>query len=195
MKNHKLWMTAACAAGCLGLAIATLAQGTKSAAPPKGEAVVSSVSVTATVTKINQSTREVTLKAEDGEKYSFVADPAVENFSQVKKGDLVTVTYTEALVYEVKKGGKASGDVAAAAAAAAPGAKPAGVVAEQATATVKITAINPKVPSVTVRTAEGDKQTFKVKDPGKLQGVKVGDTVVITYTEALALKVEPKAKK
>jgi len=193
VKTHTLWMTAACVAGCLGLATATLAQAPP--ASPKGEAVVASVSVTATVTKINQDTRKITVKADDGQKYSFVADPAVQNFSQVKKGDVVTVTYTEALVYEVKKGGKASSDAVAGAVAAPLGAKPAGVIAGQATVTVKITAIDPSVPSVTFATADGDTQTYKLKDPAKLQGVKVGDTVEVTYTEALALKVEAKPKK
>jgi hypothetical protein len=107
--NRKFRMTAACVAGCLVLATATLAQGTKSAAPPNGEAVVSSVSVTATVTKIDQEAREITLKAEDGE-YSFVADPAVQSFSQVKKGDLVTVTYTEALAKTASEILKVGGD-------------------------------------------------------------------------------------
>lgn len=195
MRVRKIWMTAACVAGSLGLAAAALAQGAKASAPPKGEAVVSSVTVTATVSKIDQKTREITVKADDGQKYSFVADPAVQNLAQVKKGDLVTVNYTEALVYEVKKGGKAGGDVTAGAVAAPQGARPAGVVAAQATVTVKITAIDPKVPSVTVATAAGDRQTFKVKDPAKLHGVKVGDTVEMTYTEALALKVESKPKK
>jgi len=192
MKNRKLWMTAACLVGCIGLCTAALAQGTAPAAPVKGEAVVASLSATATVTKIDQKTRHLTVKADDGYKYSFVVDPAVQNLAQVKKGDVITVTYTEALAYEVRKGGKASGDMAAAAAAAAPGAKPAGVAAEQATVTVKITAIDPKVPSVTFATADGEKETIKVKDPAKLQGVKVGDTVQITYTEALAIRVEAK---
>ncbi|HTY40449.1 MAG TPA: hypothetical protein VMH79_01115 [Thermoanaerobaculia bacterium] len=193
MKIQKLGTMAACLAVCLGLAAAALAQGT--AAPPKGEAVISSVTVTATVAKINQKTRWVTVKADDGQKYTFVADPAVQNLAQVKVGDVVTVTYTEALAYEVKKGGKAGADEVAGAVAAPPGARPAGVAADQTTVTVKIRAIDPKVPSVTVATKEGDRQTFKLKDPAKLQGVNVGDTVQITYTEAIALKVDPKAKK
>jgi hypothetical protein len=31
---------------------------------------------------------------------------------------------------------------------------------------------------------------MKVKDPSKLQGVAVGDTVDVTYVEAYAIKVE-----
>ena len=40
---------------------------------------------------------------------------------------------------------------------------------------------------------QGNSRTVKVKDPSKLKGVSVGDTVEITYTEALALKIEKPA--
>ncbi len=189
MKNSGLLMVV-CVAIALLVAPMALSQ-----APPKGEAVVSSVSATATVTSINQKTRELTLKADDGQKYSFVAGEAVQNLGQVKKGDVVKVTYTEAVAYEIKKGGSAGTGVAAGAAAAPLGAKPAGVIGAQVTVTVKVAAIDPKVPSITFALPSGDTRTVKVKYPEKLQGVNVGDTVDITYTEALALKVEPKPKK
>jgi hypothetical protein len=65
-------------------------------APKKGSAVLSSVDATATVMKIAHKTREVTLKAGDGREATFVVDTAVKNLDQVKKGDVVTATYTEA---------------------------------------------------------------------------------------------------
>ena len=99
---------------------------------------------------------------------------------------MVTVTYTEAVVYEIKKGGKAGAGAAAGAAAAPLGAKPAGAVGAQTTMTIKITAIDPAVPSVTFKDSSGETRTIKVKYPEKLKGVNVGDTVEITYIEALA---------
>jgi Cu/Ag efflux protein CusF len=187
-------MMAACVAVSLGLVAAALAQAP--AAAPKGEAVLASVQVTATVTKIDHKTREVTLKAEDGEEYSFVADPAVANLAQVQKGDVVSATYTEAVAYEVKKGGKATDAAAAVAGGAAPlGAKPAAVVGGTVTVTVAIAAIDAKVPSVTFKGPGGNTRTIKVQDPAKLKGVSVGDTVELTYVEALAMKVEKPAKK
>ena len=161
---------------------------------PKGSAVVASTQVTATVTKIDQKTREVTLKADDGREETFVADPAVKNLAQVNPGDKVVATYTEALAYEVKKGGTAGASASVAAGAAEPGAKPAGAVARQVTITVAITAIDPKAPSVTFKGPQGNTRTIKIKDPAKLQGVSVGDTVQLTYTEALAIKIEKAAK-
>jgi Cu/Ag efflux protein CusF len=188
-------MMVVCVWGVLCLATVALAQeASKPAAPPKGEAVVASLEVTAKVTKINQKTREVTLKADDGQEYSFVADPAVKNLAQVKKGDVVTATYTEALAYEVKKGGKAGAEATVAGAAAQPGKKPAAAIGGKVTVTVAIVAIDPKVPSVTFKGPSGDTRKIKVQDPAKLQGVNVGDTVDITYVEAIAIKVEAKKK-
>ena len=161
----------------------------------KGEAVVSSETVTATVTKINQKTREVTIKTKDGLVYKFIASTDVQNLAQVKKGDVVTVVYTEALAYDVRQHGTTGEVTTDAAAVTKPGEKPAGAVAQQTTVTVKITAINTKKPSVTVKGSQGDVETIRVKDPSKLNGLKVGDVVDITYTEAFAIKVEPKTKK
>lgn len=180
------------AAGVAGvLSLAVVAHAEAPAAAPTGEGVVAKVEVTAKVAKIDQKTREVTLKADDGREYSFVASEDVTNLPQVQVGDVVTVAYAEAFVYEVHKGGAvADGGTVVAGAAAEPGAKPAGIIARETTVTVLITAIDPKAPSVTFKGPAGNSRTIKVLHPEKLQGVSVGDTVDITYTEALAIKVE-----
>jgi Cu/Ag efflux protein CusF len=151
--------------------------------------------VKATVTNIDQKTREVTLRKENGEEFSFVADEAVKNLPQVKKGDVVRVAYAEALAYEVRKGGMAAdkGTVVGGA-AAEPGKKPGGAMARETKATVVITAIDPKTPSVTIKGPHGNSETVKVLHPENLEGVSVGDTIDITYTEAVAVKVEEATK-
>jgi hypothetical protein len=162
----------------------------------KGEAVVASETVTATVTKINQTTREVTVKTDDGQEHSFVAGANVKNLAQVKKGDIITAVYSEEIAYQVKAHGTTTGvQSAAAAASAKPGEMPAGIVAKQVTVTVQITAIDPTIPSVTFKGPQGNTKTIKVKDPNKLVGVKVGDMVDITYTQALAVTVDKAPKK
>lgn len=105
MNHHKrVSTTAACAAAVL--AFVTTAHAETPAAEPQGEAVLATATVTATVVKVDQKTREVTLKGEDGEEFSFVASADVKNLAQMKPGDVVTATYAEALAYEVKKGGE-----------------------------------------------------------------------------------------
>ena len=43
--------------------------------------------------------------------------------------------------------------------------------------------------------AAGNSETFKLKSADKLKGVKVGDVVDLSYTDAVAIKVEKAAKK
>lgn len=185
--------TAACLAAVLS--IASAAHAAAPAAAPRGETVMASATVTATVVKVDQKTREVTLKGEDGREVSFVASEDVRNLAQVKPGDVVTATYAEALAYEVKKGGTVVGPATVVGGGAAePGSRPAAGIARQTTATVIITAIDHKVPSVTFKGPQGNTRTIKVMHPEKLEGVSVGDTVELTFTEAFAIKVEATAK-
>jgi hypothetical protein len=43
---------------------------------------------------------------------------------------------------------------------------------------------------VTVTAADGRKMSFRVENPKNMEGVKVGDKVQITYTQALAISVQ-----
>ena len=89
------------------------------AAAPRGETLVATVEATAIVTAIDQKTREVTLKKDDGTEVTFVASEDVKNLAQVKPGDVLHVVYGEALAYEVKKGGTAVAPATAVAGGAA----------------------------------------------------------------------------
>ena len=194
MTSLRISTTAVCLAATLCLATAARAE--TPAAEPKGEVAMATATVNATVTKINYETREVTVKAEDGEEHTFVASEDVKNLAQVKPGDVITATYGEALAYEVKKGGQvADVETVVGGRAAAPGSRPAGGIARQTTVTVLITAIDPKAPSVTFKGPQGNTRTIKVMHPEKLEGVSVGDTVELTFTEAFAIKVEAAPKK
>jgi hypothetical protein len=161
----------------------------------KGEAVVTSETVTATVKNINQTTREVTIKTADGQEHSFIASEKVKNLAQIKKGDVITAVYTEEIAYQVKSHGTSGVQGAEAEASAKPGTMPGGIVAQQVTVTVQIIAIDPTVPTVTFKGPQGNTKTIKVKDPQKLVGVKVGDMVDITYTQALAIQVDKALQK
>ena len=61
----------------------------------------------------------------------------------------------------------------------------------QQTTTVEVLAIDQKLPSITVKTADGRTVTRKVEDRKNLEGVKVGDKIDITYTQAAIVSVEP----
>src|SRR5262249_56058821 len=66
----------------------------------------------------------------------------------------------------------------------------AGIAARQ-TRTVTVKAVDPGVPSITVETADGRTITRKIEDKKNIEGVKVGDRIDITYTQALVIAAEP----
>jgi hypothetical protein len=75
------------------------------------------------------------------------------------------------------------------------GAKPAGIMGSQSTLTATVEALDLKAHTATLKGPDGKSVTVKAQDPKNLENVKVGDEVVITYTEALAISVEKPKKK
>ena len=172
------------------LVICLLAATNGSAQEIKGAMVGASTTVTATVLSVDQASRKVTIKTDSGQTYSFIAGDHVKNLAQVKVGDIITAKYTEAIAYQVRKSTAATGAATSTAVTSAPlGSKPAAVVAQQTTVAVTVVAIDTTIPTVTFKGPEGNTRTIKVNDPQKLVGVKVGDVVDITYTEAMAVTV------
>jgi hypothetical protein len=68
---------------------------------------------------------------------------------------------------------------------------PGATASRQLTGSVTVTALDPKVPSLTVKGPKGNVFSMRVEDPTRLQGVKVGDTLDVTYTQAMLIAVDP----
>jgi hypothetical protein len=153
------------------------------------------VKVTATITAIDAATRAVTLKGPQGKEVTLTVGQDVKNFAQMKVGDKVDVEYVEALTLELKKGSTApvARTEQAGIAGAKPGERPAGMAGRQVTITAEVVDVNPKTQVVTLR---GPQRTveLKVSDPEQFKRVAKGDRVEATYTEALAIAVEPAKK-
>jgi hypothetical protein len=148
---------------------------------------------TATVAAIDVPKRLVTLRGQDGKLFTVEAGEEVRNLPQVEVGDRVVVRYYEAIAAEVAEPGQEA-SASATAMHAPPGAKPAAGVAQEVTAAVKIVALDLVKHTVSFTDPEGLAQTITVQDPKMrdfLKTLKVGDEVAVTYTEALAISVEP----
>jgi len=170
-------------------ATAVLATPARAAQKPVTESAV--ISATFVITAIDHTSRLVTLKGADGSVESIVCGPEVTRFDALKVGDKVTFRYHESVVFQIRKAGDAASRPADnAAVTRTPGQKPGGTLSQQLTARVTVEAIDMKVPSVRVKAEDGRKITAKVEDPKNLAGVKVGDRVEITYTQALAISVQ-----
>jgi Cu/Ag efflux protein CusF len=150
-----------------------------------------SVSATATVQAIDKANRLVTLRDEKGVEDTMVVGPAMKRFDELKVGDKVKVTYYESLVMQVRKPGDTPKDAVDAKATRGTGTSPSATLSRQLTTSVEVLAIDQKLPSITVKTAEGRTVTRKVEDRKNIEGVKVGDKIDITYTQAAIVAVEP----
>jgi len=151
------------------------------------------VSKTATITAINPSTRVVTLKDEKGHVEDVQCGPDIKRFNELKVGDVVTFSYHAAVVYDIAKAG-APTPAAGADIVRGQGVKPSGAVTQQSKATVTIESVDPAASSITVRTADGHSMTAHVEDKKKLDGLKAGDNVELTFTEALMVTVDAPKK-
>ncbi|MEI6315731.1 MAG: hypothetical protein WCO89_12730 [Syntrophus sp. (in: bacteria)] len=162
-----------------------------------GAMVVDVIKATAKVTAIDAAKRTVTLEM-DGKSKTITCGPEVKNFDQIKVGDLLKVTYVEALaVYLQKAGAPASGEEVKTVKLAPKGAKPGMLVTDTIVLKAKIDAVDVKKGIVTITTPDGNTKTMKVDKTVKgLKGLKKGDDIVVRFTEALAVVVEaPKAPK
>ncbi len=172
------------------LALPAHAQDRKAAAP-KGLAGGEVVRVVSTVESIDQATRVVTLKGQDGKLVTFVAGPEVKNLAQVQKGDVVTMDFIEAAAISLKKTDSKVRERVETEfkQGAAPGQKPAGIMGKDVRVVASVEAVDHKSGKVTLRGPERT-LTLKVKDKAILKNVKAGDMVEAEFVEALAIKVE-----
>jgi hypothetical protein len=141
--------------------------------------------LTATVEAIEPSTRSLTLKGAEGNYVTLIVPNDVTRFDNIKVGDTLTARYYESLVLRLKPEGEKEADDSGAAVTRAGNAKPGATAATQRTITATITAIDPKVPSITFTGPNNWKYSSRVEDKKALAKVKVGDRVDITWTEAL----------
>lgn len=173
----------------LALAVA----GVVNAQPAPSVSKGAMVTETATIVAIDVTNRMVSLKAEDGTVETVYAGPEVKRFSELKVGDKVTFKYYESVVFSIQKPGEKPPADVPPSLVRSTGAKPGGTLSQQMTAVVTVQAIDMSVPSITIKTDRGETMHFKIEDKSNLKGVKVGDKVQVTYTQALAVSVDSPA--
>jgi hypothetical protein len=156
-----------------------------------GGAMVDTYQGTATVTAIDAEKRKVTLTTPDGRKETFTAGPEVVNFPQIKVGDQVKATLTQALVVYMATDAPPQPQGEAAVVSFAPtGAKPGALLANTVQIKAKVTAIDLEHRKATLQFPDGSTHQVNVRKDVDLTQRKVGEEVVIRTTDALAITVE-----
>jgi Cu/Ag efflux protein CusF len=149
------------------------------------------VKATATIVAIDSTNRTVVLRTANGEEDSYSLGPDAKRFGELKVGDKVNISFVESLVVTAQRPG-ATTKPSTAAAAVTPGSgkSPGGTISGQLTTTVTVKAVDPAVPSITVTTADGRTVTRKIENKKNLEGIKAGDKLDLTYTQAVLVNVE-----
>jgi hypothetical protein len=153
-----------------------------------------SASVTAKVKAIDHATRLVTLQDSSGSEETFYVDPSVTRLNEVNVGDSVRATYKANLVAELRP---PTADEAAhpLVVIQSGGRAPySGAPAVGATQTVRavttVEAVDVPNMLVTLRGPLGDTAVVRGRNPDNIRRLRVGDTVVITYTEAAVMSLQ-----
>ena len=157
------------------------------------------LSITGTIQDIDYAKREVTLKGPMGKTETFAVDEKVKRLNEAKVGDAVTIDYYVGMVAELRKptpeeekrpisileaGGKAGTNSAPSAA---------GMRSLKAVCTIE--GLDRPTQTVTVKGPAGRYWTARVADPSRLEQARIGETVVITLTEAAAVSLKKAEKK
>jgi len=156
------------------------------------------VSITATVEAVDLEAREVILRGPLGNVVGFTVDKQVNRLDEIKIGDRVRAEYYISLATEIREPTAAEKDapltVLEGAGTTPPGATPAAGGLSQIKAVVTVEGIDRPAEQVTLKGPLGNYLTVRVLDPSRLDKVSVGDTVIVTYTEALAISIEKVSK-
>jgi hypothetical protein len=157
------------------------------------------VSLTASVEAIDQASREVTLKGPLGNTVTFTVDKRVKRLNEIKVGDLIRADYYVSFAAEVRKPTaeeeKTPFVMLDAAGKSPPGTSPAAGGLRRFKVVTTIEGLDRPTQTITVKGPRGNFLTARVADPSRLTQVRIGETILITYTEALAISLEKAEKK
>ena len=166
---------------------------------PMGRLEAIHAMVTAEVTAVDPATRQVTLKGPEGNEMTVTCGDAVKRFNEVKPGDFVRVDYLVSIAAEVRKPtaeeAKHPLQIMDAAGRAPTDMAPAAGVARQFKVVTTIEALDRRNQTVTVKGPMGRYLTARVADPERLTKVRIGENIVIVFTEAMAVSLDKVQKK
>ena len=145
------------------------------------------IAKTFTIQAVDAQKRLLTLTDSGGGVETIAVGPAVQKFNELKVGDKVAVRYFEPMLASVRP----ADQPAPAPDPAAAGEKPAGPSLD-VNASVTVTAVDVKAPSLTVQTDDGQTLKFQGGDKKIVEALKAGDKLAISYMRAVAFKIDKK---
>lgn len=162
--------------------------------PQTREAAIQEITVRGTVEAIDLTARTVRVRGQQGNVVTLDVPASATRFNEVKVGDIVSIAYYDRVMIRPKPAGEAAVDRRVdPGTTATPGLLPGGIVASQRVTTVKIDSWDPATRLLGFSTPSGQTYTRRVNetvDATLLKGLKPGDQVDVTRTEAIRFSVE-----
>jgi hypothetical protein len=145
------------------------------------------VQLTASVVGIDREASTVTLKGPEGNTQTLEAQPY--NMKKIDIGDTVSVEYVQNMTIEVfaNDGMEPGAGVLGASAENVEGETPAAMEMVTTVATATVEEINIEANTFKLKWPGGEIEEYEAQNPENLKKADVGDLVVTTYTEAIAL--------
>ena len=161
-------------------------------AEPTGRAMA--MTIEAEVIDVDPEFRQVTLKGPMGNVVTVTAGEEITNFKDIKVGDTLVASYVAALEGELREPTAEELEnpwvVVEDSATSEEGAPAAVGKARLIRAVCTIEGMNRALGTVTVKDPRGTLHMIGEVEPEKMEGVTLGQTVVLVYTEALAVSLE-----
>lgn len=151
------------------------------------------VTMDAMVVGIDYELREVALEGPGGNVFTVTADPRVERLDEVEIGDVVSVAYLTSLAFELREPTLEEletplvvlDDVAV----VPEDIDPAAGAVRMIRAVCTIEGLDRQTMTAKLLGPLGGYNVVNVADPENLPKMRIGDTVVVTYTEAVAIEL------
>ena len=147
--------------------------------------------MTATVAAIDLAARQATLTTKDGKSLTITAKEDTANLDQVSVGDTVNTRHVQQVVIKLLEGKQIppSSSLVDKSIQAKEGQMPLRVDSETLVNVYTVEAINLEANSFTLKNVEGQTEDFIAKDAKNLARATVGDSVIVTITDAFAAEV------
>ncbi len=158
-----------------------------------GNIIWQSETIDAIVTNIDRNNREMTLKGEEGNVFTITVDKNVD-LSLIDNGDEVNVELYRSLATDFHQPTQQELEnplvITDQTIEAPKGTEPVSGELRQIRAVIKIIDIDKEDQIVTVMGPQGNEFELFVSDPSKLNDLKEGESMTVTYSEALAVSVK-----
>ena len=181
MKKNVIGALALAALACVSGAAAQLRAGAVEVA--EAEAVVKLVSV-------DPKAHTAVVQGPGGATFTINIPREAQNLDRVKPGDLFRMRYVESLAVALHKGGSPSNSFGKTVELAPKGGTPGGRIVAAQEVTAKVDALDRAARTLTLRLEGAPALTVKVApEIRSFDEVAVGDTISVSYIEALAMEM------